>query len=145
MRITRFAAALMFLASIANAADAPQLPAYPEVKPGVTLSFPRDHGAHPDFRTEWWYITGWLDTSDGRSLGFQVTFFRTRPSVDQRNDSAFAPKQILFAHAALSDPEVGHLLHDQRAARQGFGLAETSNADMDFTIDDWTLKRNAAG
>jgi predicted secreted hydrolase len=145
MRLAQLAAALILLTSIGHAADAPQLPAYPEVKPGVTLSFPRDHGAHPEFRTEWWYITGWLDTNDGRSLGFQVTFFRTRPSVDQRNDSAFAPKQILFAHAALSDPAAGRLLHDQRAARQGFGLAEASSADMDVTLDDWTLKRSTTG
>jgi predicted secreted hydrolase len=145
MRALRRAVALVLLASLGHAADAPVLPAYPEVRPGATFSFPRDHGAHPDFRTEWWYITGLLDTSDGRTLGFQVTFFRTRPSVDGRNDSAFAPKQILFAHAALSDPEVGHLLHDQRAARQGFGLAQTSASDMNVVLDDWTLKRDADG
>jgi len=145
MRILQWAAALVMLAGLGHAADAPELPTYPEVRPGVAFSFPRDHGAHPDYRTEWWYITGWLDTPDGRSLGFQVTFFRIRPSIDQRNDSAFAPKQILFAHAGLSDPAVGHLLHDQRAARQGLGLAEASNADMDVVLDDWTLKRDDGG
>lgn len=132
-------------ATAATAADAPLLPVYPEVRPGVALAFPRDHGTHPDFRTEWWYITGWLKTPDGRELGFQVTFFRSRPSVDQRNPSAFAPKQILFAHAALSDPAVGHLLHDQRAARAGFGLASASETDADIRIDDWSLTRRADG
>ena len=145
MRAFKWAAALILFASLGHAADAPMLPSYPEVRPGVTLSFPRDHGAHSDFRTEWWYITGWLDTADGRALGFQVTFFRTRPSIDERNDSAFAPKQILFAHAALSDPSVGHLLHDQRVARQGFGLAQASTSDMDVILDDWTLKRGGDG
>jgi predicted secreted hydrolase len=77
-------------------------------------------------------------------LGFQVTFFRIRPSVDQNNPSAFAPKQILFAHAALSDPSVGHLLHDQRVARAGFGLAGASTTDMDVVLDDWSIKRDAA-
>jgi predicted secreted hydrolase len=105
------------------------------------MSFPTDHGAHPAFRAEWWYITGWLDAGEGKPLGFQVTFFRTRPSVDENNPSAFAPKQILFAHAALSDPALGHLLHDQRAARTGFGLAQAAEGDTDVVLDDWSLKR----
>ena len=143
------AAALSAIVALASttviAADGPVLPRYPDVQPGVTIAFPADHGAHPDFRTEWWYVTGWLNTPDGRALGFQVTFFRSRPDVDQRNPSAFAAKQILFAHAALSDPAVGKLLHDQRAARAGFGLAEASTADADITLDDWSLKRGADG
>jgi predicted secreted hydrolase len=144
--MARWAALLLilFCANGAIAADGPQLPAYPEVRPGVPLQFPRDHGAHPEFRTEWWYITGWLET-DGNPLGFQLTFFRTRPAIDQANPSTFAPKQILFAHAALSDPALGHLLHDQRAARAGFGLAEASVADTDIVLDDWSLKRRSDG
>lgn len=121
------------------------LPNYPEVRSGMDLRFPADHGAHPEFRTEWWYVTGWLTTESGEELGFQVTFFRSRPPTDQRNPSRFAAKQILFAHAALSDPKVGKLLHDQRAARAGFGLAEASTADADLVIDDWTLKRQTDG
>jgi predicted secreted hydrolase len=115
------------------------------VSPGQTIRFPEDHGAHPDFRTEWWYVTGWLDGPGGRGLGFQVTFFRTRPETDQRNPSAFAPRQILFAHAALSDPAAGRLSHDQRAARTGFGLAEARVGDADVRIDDWRLWRGADG
>ena len=140
----------LFLFLIAFAAGAfagpslAQLPVYPEVVPGKVLVFPRDHGAHPQFRTEWWYVTGWLE-AEGKPLGFQITFFRTRPSVDQANPSAFAPKQILFAHAALSDPAVGRLLHDQRMARAGFGLAETSETDADIVLDDWSLKRRPDG
>ena len=78
---------------------------------------------------------------DGPAFGFQVTFFRTRPSVDQDNPSAFAAKQVLFAHAAISDPASKRLLHDQRVARAGFGLAEASATDLDVVIDDWSLKR----
>jgi len=48
---------------------------YPQVKPGYRLQFPRDHGAHPEYRVEWWYLTGWLDVP----YGFQITFFRARP------------------------------------------------------------------
>ena len=129
----------------AAAPDRPVLPDYSEVRPGVVLAFPRDHGAHPAFRTEWWYVTGWLDAGGGQKLGFQVTFFRSRPPTDQRNPSAFAPHQILFAHAAISDPNVGRLLHDQRAARAGFGLAEAAVSDADVVIDDWRLRRAPDG
>ncbi len=132
-------------AGLAMMAASPGPPDYPVVRPGVRLTFPADHGAHPDFRTEWWYVTGWLRTADGRDLGFQVTFFRTRPAVSQGNPSAFAPRQVLFAHAALSDPAVGHLLHDQRVAREGFGLAEASMTDADSVLDDWSLKRGGDG
>jgi len=113
---------------------------YPLVLPGRTLVFPRDHGAHPDFRTEWWYITGWVKDAAGNDFGVQVTFFRTRPRVQEDNTSAFAPKQILFAHAALADPRVGALLHDQRAARDGFGLVGAREENTDVRIDDWSLR-----
>jgi predicted secreted hydrolase len=132
----------LIITTAATAAGAPRLPTYPPVVPGVEFRFPSDHGAHPDFRTEWWYITGWLEPTDGPAFGFQVTFFRTRPSVDQDNPSAFAAMQVLFAHAAISDPATKRLLHDQRVARAGFGLAEASTTDMDVVIDDWILKRS---
>ena len=108
---------------------------YPAVKPGPRFVFPRDHGAHPEYRVEWWYVTGWL----AGPLGFQITFFRARPEDASDNPSQFNPRQILFAHAALSDPKRGRLLHDQRAARTGFSLA---HAELDRTgvwIDDWRL------
>lgn len=118
---------------------------YAPVRPGVALAFPRDHGAHPDFRTEWWYATGWLTTASGRTLGFQVTFFRVRSGLGEDNPSAFAPRQILFAHAALSDPAVGHLLHGQRIARTGFGLAEARRGDAALILDDWRMARRGDG
>ena len=135
------AIALLAAASLTASAPAP----YPVVKPGITLRFPRDHGAHPPFRTEWWYVTGWLRTADGADLGFQVTFFRTRPPVDPANPSRFAAWQVLFAHAALSDPRIGRLLHGERSARAGFGLAGASPADADVTIRDWRLRRSTDG
>jgi predicted secreted hydrolase len=112
---------------------------YPIVVPGHTLQFPRDHGAHGAFRTEWWYVTGWLRDSAGHDMGFQVTFFRSRPGVAEDNPSAFAPRQILFAHAAIADARHGRLIHDQRAARTGFGLAEAREDRTDVRIDDWSL------
>jgi predicted secreted hydrolase len=131
------------LAAVTLTASAP-VP-YPMVKPGIALAFPRDHGAHPQFRTEWWYVTGWLRTVDGADLGFQVTFFRTRPPVDPANPSRFAAGQILFAHAALSDPKLGRLLHGERSARAGFGLAGAALGDADVAIRDWRLRRRADG
>ncbi len=135
------------LAALALAGPAPgqETTVYPAVVPRAPLRFPADHGAHPAFRTEWWYVTGWLKTPQGEELGFQVTFFRSRPAIDPRNPSKFAPAQILFAHAALSDPKLGRLRHDQRIAREGFGLARASTTDADIIIDDWTFKRGADG
>ncbi len=134
---------LGWLATIAIAA--PAATPYPAVHPGMTLRFPVDHGAHPAFRTEWWYVTGWLRTATGENLGFQVTFFRTRPPIDARNPSRFTATQVLFAHAALSDAAKGMLLHGERAARQGFGLAGARTGDADVAIRDWRLRRTPGG
>ncbi len=112
---------------------------YPEVRAGTSLSFPRDHGAHPEFRTEWWYITGWLEDGHGHAFGVQITFFRSRPGVQESGASRFAPRQLLFAHAALAEPAHARLRHDQRAARTGFGLVEASERTTDVHVDDWSL------
>src|SRR4051794_34170039 len=106
----------------------------------LPLHFPRDYGAHPETVTEWWYITGWLEEPSGGALGMQITFFRSRPRVQEENPSAFAPKQLLFAHAALSDPASGRLQHDERSARAGFGLAAVGEETTDVHIDDWSLR-----
>ena len=124
--------------SIASGAPAP-------VVPGYEIRFPRDAGSHPEFRTEWWYVTGWVQDEQHRWRGFQVTFFRSRNEPADANPSKFAPRQLLFAHAAISAPDVGHLLHAQRSARAGFGLAETSEQDTNVVIDDWTLQANGSG
>jgi predicted secreted hydrolase len=113
---------------------------YPAAVAGTVLAFPRDHGSHPDFRTEWWYITAWVRAGDGRDLGVQITFFRNRPGVAESGTSRFAPRQLLFAHAAIADPGHGRLRHDQRAARAGFGLAEASEATTGINIGDWSLR-----
>ena len=128
------------LAMLALLGAAPSGP-FAVARPGAAFVFPRDHGAHPDYRTEWWYVTGWLDGPGGTHRGFQVTFFRTATGIGADDPSAFAPRQILFAHAALSDPAVGHLLHGERIAREGLGLAQASRSDADVAIDDWRLRR----
>lgn len=106
-----------------------------------TLQFPRDHGSHPDLRTEWWYITGHA-VAGGREWGFQVTFFRSRVDATQGMRSAFAARQLLFAHAAVTDLKGQRLLHDQRIARAGFGVAQASEADTAVRLQDWSLVRS---
>lgn len=112
--------------------------------PPRTLVFPRDHGSHPGLRTEWWYITGQARAA-GRAWGFQITFFRSRVQATQELRSAFAARQLLFAHAALCDVQGARLHHDQRIARAGFGIAQASETDADVRLQDWSLQRTDEG
>jgi predicted secreted hydrolase len=114
--------------------------AFPLVRPEYRLQFPRDHGAHPQYRQEWWYVTGWLKTARGEDLGFQVTFFRTRLDIETPNPSAFTPRQVILAHAALADPRHGRLRHDERAARTALGLAGSGEGTTKVWVDDWFLE-----
>jgi len=117
---------------------------YTPVIANQPLIFPADYGSHPQFRTEWWYVTGWLTTDHGEALGFQITFFRTKPDIDERNPSSFAPHQLLIAHCAISDPTHGRLWQDQRIRRAGFGLADAATGDAHVWIDRWSLNHHAA-
>ncbi len=110
------------------------------VVPGVPLAFPRDRGAHPGHRIEWWYVTGEVEGPRG-PLGFQVTFFRVRNKAAEDNPSRFSPRQLLFAHAAIADPARGRLLHDQRAARLLGDLVRAREGETDVRLDGWTLAR----
>ncbi|HEY0820676.1 MAG TPA: carotenoid 1,2-hydratase [Rhizobacter sp.] len=110
-----------------------------------TLVFPADFGAHPDTRTEWWYLTGALQAggaAQGREFGFQVTFFRSRTGVATDPRSRFAPVQLVFAHAALGDVAQTRQRHDQRIARAGFGIAEAAEGDTALRLRDWSLVRS---
>ena len=117
------------------------LPPAAHALPARTLVFPRDHGSHPELRTEWWYITGHVQ-AQGQPWGFQVTFFRSRVDGTQQLQSAFAAKHLLFAHAAITDVRGQRLVHDQRIARAGFGVAQASEADTRIRLQDWTLERS---
>lgn len=138
----RFLLALLLLA-LSSALAAP--PQFVPVVPGTLLSFPRDFGSHPEFRTEWWYATGWLQTPDRKQIGFQITFFRSATGHGAGNPSKFAPAQLIIAHAALSDPAEKKLLHGEKIARQGFGLAYAGKDDTELRLDDWHIKRGADG
>jgi len=112
--------------------------------PPADMRFPRDLGSHPDFGTEWWYITG-RALSGSREFGFQLTFFRSRVAATQAMASRFAAKQLLFAHAAITDVQGKRLWHDQRIARAGFGMAQASESDTAVRLRDWSLVRSDAG
>ncbi len=112
--------------------------------PAAQLQFPRDHGAHPDFRTEWWYLTGHARAGE-RDFGFQATFFRSRVEPTQDMKSRLAAKQLVFAHAAITDVQGRRLWHDQRIAREGFGIVAAALEDTRIRLRDWSLERQASG
>lgn len=93
------------------------------------LQFPQDHGAHPDHRTEWWYVTAWMSRAGSTPFGLQLTFFRSRSAHPAANPSRFAPTQLIFLHAALALPEKKKLLHVEQAGRAGSGLADVAVGD----------------
>jgi predicted secreted hydrolase len=112
---------------------------YPQVKPR-RLVFPRDYGAHPEYRTEWWYLTGWLGQGPS-AIGFQLTFFRSRTQHAVDNPSRLAPQQLLFAHAALAVAKQDNFLHANRAGRLNGASLRAETADTNLRFEDWHLRR----
>ena len=136
------------LLALAGGGGASLWPLHAQALPARTLVFPRDHGAHPELRTEWWYITGQARVprpAGDRLFGFQVTFFRTRVDAAQSIQSAFAAHQLVFAHAAVTDVQGQRLWHDQRIARAGMGISQTDTEDTRLKLRDWSLVRQAQG
>jgi len=106
-------------------------------------SFPRDYGAHPEFKTEWWYLTGNLDDDQGNPYGYELTFFRhgLQPVATQPN-SAWAVRDVFFAHLAVTDVRSGKFLFAEKISRGALQEAECSTKDMDIHLGKWTLRRN---
>ncbi len=102
---------------------------YPSILGPCGLEFPRDHGDHPEHRTEWWYYTGNLQSPDGSRYGYQLTFFRSRmrpPADDKRRESsssAWRTSQLFLAHAALTDIAGKRFVHAETIARGALGMA----------------------
>jgi predicted secreted hydrolase len=119
-----------------------------EVRPRP-LEFPRDFGAHPQTRIEWWYATGWLSEGAAPAYGFQLTFFRSRTGLAADSASRFAARHLLLAHLALTDLAEGRLRHAERVARWNEDPhAAPAAASLDDTrvhIGRWRLAREAAG
>ncbi|MGB5422821.1 MAG: lipocalin-like domain-containing protein [Desulfobacterales bacterium] len=113
---------------------------YLEVTGPCRLAFPVDHGAHPGYRTEWWYFTGNLATPDGRPFGFQVTIFRRQigPASDRRSwpepASAWRTQQLFLGHIALSDISGRQHLFAEDMSRGALGLAGVIQTGVDTTV-----------
>ena len=111
-------------------------------KEGYHYAFPRDHGAHEEFRTEWWYYTGQLTTKDGRPFGYQLTFFRRAMSRDQTKTlpSQWAVTQLYLAHFAVSDLSKGRFHYADKMSRAALGKAGAANDRLHVWIDRWSAE-----
>lgn len=118
---------------------------YRQVTGPCNLSFPADHGPHPEYRTEWWYYTGNLTDTEGHRFGFQLTFFRTRlrPPAERRDRpptaSPWRTDQVYMAHAALTDISAGRHLQAEKIARPVLSMAGAvqSQSVWKIFVDSW--------
>lgn len=108
-------------------------------QPGKVFAFPRDHGSHPDFKIEWWYVTGHLFAEDGRRFGFQATFFRQANKNEGAETPLFQHRQLHLAHMALLDAKTGRFLHEERLNRAGWD-ADSSVSTLDVRNGNWSLR-----
>ncbi|MCK8516325.1 carotenoid 1,2-hydratase [Methylonatrum kenyense] len=117
------------------------LDGYARVTGPRDVDFPADHGAHPAYRHEWWYVTGNLHAEDGRRFGYQLTFFRFNlaPGMEQR-PAALATNQVWMAHLALTDADGARFLHEERLARGAAGLAGAQVEPFRVWLEDWRLQ-----
>lgn len=114
-------------------------PAFEQATAPREWNFPRDHGRHDGFKTEWWYFTGNVRDAGGRLFGYQLTFFRTAflPQAATR-PSPWAMNDLYFAHAAVSDIDGKKFLFKDRLARGRPGLADASDHQLDVNLLDWS-------
>lgn len=127
----------------------------PTMQPGFVaadgsrpLTFPADFGAHSDFRTEWWYYTGNLQTPEGRHFGFELTIFRVGlvpPTVELPNDSDWSSRDVYFAHFAISDIGSDSFYAFQRYSRPGPGLAGAEPDPCHIWLEDWNITERTSG
>ncbi|HSD70687.1 MAG TPA: carotenoid 1,2-hydratase, partial [Woeseiaceae bacterium] len=105
-----------------------------------SFAFPRDHGPHPEYRNEWWYLTGNLDDEGGRRFGFELTFFRfaLTPSTPDA-DSNWRSNQVYIAHLAITDARGEEFHVAQRMSRAALGLAGAQAEPFRVWIDDWEI------
>lgn len=113
--------------------------------PGWRYEFPRDHHAHPEFKTEWWYLTGNLEADGGRRFGFQLTFFRQGVRRGEKAQTRFEVNDIKLAHFAVTDIVQGKFRHAQKVSRGAFGEAGFSDGERIAWIDGWELVATGAG
>ena len=105
--------------------------------PGQPIQLPADHGAHPDYRSEWWYLTGNLKDEQGREYGLQWTLFRQGIEQEIKSDNPWLTPQLWLAQFAITDLGKGSHQQDERTSRQGPGLAGASGGE--YWIKEWVL------
>ena len=103
---------------------------------GTVFDFPADHGPHPDYRIEWWYLTANLTGPDGTPYGLQWTLFRSALAPGER--SGWQSPQVWFAHAAVTTPQAHFAT--ERFARGGVGTAGVTADPFRAWIDEWVLE-----
>lgn len=107
----------------------------------VEFEFPADHGPHPEFRNEWWYVTGNLDADTGERFGFELTLFRFSLSPDiEQTASAWRTNQIFIGHFAVTDVEGESFRAAQRYSRGAAGLAGAEASPLRVWLGDWRLE-----
>ena len=109
-----------------------------------TWSFPRDHGAHPNFKTEWWYFTGNLEDESHRKFGYQLTIFRQGVQfTPAQTHSHWAVRDFYFGHFTISDLETGKFHVAEKVSRGALGEAYASSNEMDVKLGNWTIDQEA--
>ena len=102
--------------------------------------FPEDHGPHPGFRTEWWYFTGNLTSSDNKKFGYQFTIFRTSLSSEKNSGtSEWSSNQIYMAHFTVTDISNNNFYYDERFSRDGNELAGAQSEPFKVWLEDWQV------
>jgi len=125
------------------------LDAYPLVLEPREFSFPDDHGPHPEYRNEWWYVTGNLDSTRGKRFGFELTIFRfalaPAGGEERTTTSAWAASQVYIGHFAVTDVNAEQFHVAQRYARGALGLAGAESAPYRVWVEDWQVQEAAEG
>ncbi len=104
-------------------------------------SFPRDHGSHQEYRTEWWYFTGNLTDAEGKRYGYQLTFFRYGLTLNAKDPAnPWSVRDIYLAHFAVTDVSRGGFHWRERTSRKGPGLAGAGTDTMDVHVLNWSAR-----
>jgi predicted secreted hydrolase len=111
-----------------------------EATAGFDYSFPRDHAAHTDYKIEWWYYTGNLETASGRRFGYQLTFFRTGVAPQANNPSRWAVRDLYMTHFCISDIEQQTFHSFERLNRAGVGWAGAETNFYRVWNEDWQAR-----
>ncbi|HYE74836.1 MAG TPA: lipocalin-like domain-containing protein [Blastocatellia bacterium] len=114
-----------------------------QATPGYDFQFDRDHASHPDYKIEWWYYTGNLNSADGRRFGYQLTFFRVGIDQSPVNQSRWAVRDLFMAHFAITDISGKQFRYAERLNRAGIGWAGASTDTYKVWNEDWEATLDA--